>query len=171
MSIDSKSKPSIDSLKETAKMAESYFKTGEDKDQIQITSDVNNWWSYNKFPSSTNVITYKDEVIGFTFILPCNRYYLKQFIHKKIDEPELLDKIKGEVDLKNYDALYLCAAYVKPKLRRKGIILNAFKKHINKLIKITNKRIVLFYWGYSKSGSKLAEKVAEELHISIYKRK
>lgn len=97
-------------------IAEKFFHTDNDPDQLKINIK-NDKRIYAKFRECENVIKYKNQVIGETFILPCTKKIMNEFLENKITEAEMFEKIMKNVTYKNFDCVYLCLADVEPKHR------------------------------------------------------
>ena len=123
---------------------------------------------YKNINRCLNAIRDNNKIIGFTFVVPANKKLMNLFIKKEITEKELFNQIKKTVNYKNFDALYLCATVVNPKYRNKGLATKAFLKTIKQIAK--NKKVTLFYWGYSKEGKIMAKKKASLLNSKLIKR-
>jgi hypothetical protein len=100
--------------------------------------------------------------------LPADKEIMEKFISKEMNEDELLRAVQKKVTLKNFDAVYLCSALIKPEFRGKGYAKNSMKTSIKKIA--GNKKPILFYWKFSEEGAGLAKKIAEELNLEIRKR-
>ncbi len=154
-------------LRDTAEMAEKYF--GTEKDPSQMPTDENaSKWLLENIPDCVNVIKDNEELIGFTFIIPCNEDIMNQFLSKKINEAQLYEEVKKQKAHKNFTAIYLCSAFIKPEYRRKGLAAKAVMKSIKK---ITKKIPTLFFEAYSEEGKKTADAMAKKLKIKILERK
>src|SRR3989344_4453079 len=80
-------------IDETSKMTEAYFGTEKDPNQISTTPQ-NKDWIYKNIPKYLNIIKKGKEIIGYAFLLPCNRNLMEDFINNKINESSLLESIK-----------------------------------------------------------------------------
>ncbi len=157
-------------VKELLAMLESYFKTHDDPEQMQINLDGAHWIG-ERIPECSIIIKHKDEVVGSTFIMPCTKEIMKKFVSKEINEAELGEEIKNKVSYENMDAIYLCSVFVKPEHRNKGLALKGTLTSIEKISKKAHKEIEsLFYWAYSEEGKRLANKVAKSVKLHLYAR-
>jgi|SRR3989344_4028021 len=83
---------SLEDLDITSKIAENYFGTEKDPNQME-TSKENREWVY-KNQKYLNIIKYNNEIIGFAFLLPCTKELMESFVSKRINERELFEKDK-----------------------------------------------------------------------------
>ena len=150
-------------------MSEEYFSMQKDSGQMNATEE-NKEWVYKNAENCLNIVRNNDEIIGYAFALPCNKKLMKDFLSKKISEKELFEQIKN-TKIKKPEAIYLCASVVKKEFRRRGLATSAFVKIINKIIYNIKTKPILFYWGYSKEGERLAEKVANLTGLKLRARK
>jgi GNAT superfamily N-acetyltransferase len=104
--------------------------------------------------------------IAWMLVIPTTHNLMKQFIAKKITEKDLFKKTPLWV---KYEAVYLCSALVLPEHRRKGLAKRLIIKAM-KAIQRQHPIHYLFYWAFSKGGTRLAESVAKELSLPLYKR-
>ena len=152
-------------IREAALLAESYFHTEEDPTQLKA-SESNFSWIYYNFPQCMNIIKDAQKVIGLTFILPCTKIYMDDFLSKKMNECELFHKIQTTVHFGNFETIYVCLAYLKPAYRKLGLTLQSFIDSIQKLL-VKKNNAELFYWAYSLEGKQLAEKIGEKLRMRL----
>src|SRR3989344_6494256 len=96
-STDSKNKPTLKESIQSTKLVEDYFKTKEDNSQAQINLE-NIKWVRNNIPDCVNIIKYKNKNIGNTFIVPCNKKLMNQFLSKKTNENQLFEEIKRSIN-------------------------------------------------------------------------
>lgn len=155
-------------LRDTADLAEKYFGTRKDPEQMPTDEKASNWILHN-IPECVNVIKNNGEIIGFSFIMPCNEELMKQFISKKLNESQLYKEIKKKITYKNFTTIYLCSAFVKPDYRKKGLASKAVMKSIEKIMK-NNKIPTLFFEAYSEDGRKTVEAMAKKLKIQVKER-
>ncbi len=146
-------------LVQTSKLSEMYFKTNLDPSQFQVTK-ANTLYVFRYLKKFINIIKCNKKIIGFTFMLPCNKKLMNAFVNKKISENQLFDGIKKSVNPKKFEALYFCASFIKPKFRRKGLATEARMKSIKKLLKGKKIKPILFCWPYSAEGKRFGLKVA-----------
>ena len=152
---------------EVMALAEEYFKTESDSEQAKVNNENKNW-IHNNIPECIDVIKDKEKIIGFTLIFPCKQETMSLFLNEKINEDELLELIKKELNYKEFDSIYLCQALIIPEYRRKGLAMKGLIKSIEKIISFSkNKKPVLFYWPFSNEGKKLAEKISEKTGLKL----
>ncbi len=164
-------RPSLKDHIKCAKMSEAYFKMSKDKSQINsnIEDEI---WAHKYNPDTLNLIKINNKLIGFAWIVPCNKELMNKFLRKKNNEKTLLKKIQqNEINQKNFETLYLCASFIVPKYRGLGICTKAIIKTINKLIKIRKIKPILFSWPFNKEGYKLGLKVKKITKLKLLTRK
>ncbi len=151
-------KISREDLDETSRITEEYFGTEKDPSQM-ATTPQNRDWIYKNARGYLNIIRNNGEIIGYVFMLPCNKRLMEDFVTKKIDEATLFEGIK-KMKLDGVpETIYLCASIVKEEFRGKGLATAAFVKAINYVTHNLRSKPTLFYWRYSKEGEKLAKRV------------
>lgn len=150
-------------------LIDKYFRSQEDPEQMS-TSKENIRWVHKNIPECTNVIKYKDKVIGSTFIIPCNKRLMDLFIFKKMTERAMFEKIKKSINYKNFNTIYLCSAFIIPKFRHKGLPTTGFLKSIKRITEKRKIKPTLFYWSYSKEGNFLAKNTAKITKLKLLKR-
>ena len=164
-------KPTFKEYRQTAQLAEKFFKTENTKNQLK-TSKENSIWFYKNTPDSLNVIRINGKIIGFTFTVLCNKTIMRQFLSKKISEAKLFEKIKERgINENNFETLYFCASVIIPKYQRIGLGTKARVKTIQKLINIRNIKPILFSWPFTKEGEKLGLRVAKTSKLKLLIRK
>ena len=127
----------LEDLEETRNISEDYFGTQDDPNQIPTTQETRDW-IYKNAKDYLNIIRDNNEIIGYTFLLPCNKKLMQDFISKKINEAELFKKIK-KLDFKKYpETIYLCASILKEEFRGKGLSTIAAIKTIKKVTDLFN---------------------------------
>src|SRR3989344_9318563 len=111
---------------EASSLCETYFKTQLDTSQIP-TSTENNKWIYHHLKDYINLVREGDEIIGYSFMIPCTLSLMNDFLKKNINEAELFERIK-QLNPSFPTAIYLCDSFVKEKYRKKGLATTAFIK-------------------------------------------
>jgi GNAT superfamily N-acetyltransferase len=147
------------------RLAEEFFDVRNDPAQISVDRRVMS--RLRKIhPSTISEKRTKDGPVAWILVIPTTAIVMRQFIEKRINERELLRKtpLQG-----TYEAIYLCSALVLPEYRRKGLarrLLVRAVKAIQKQHQITS----LFYWAFSVAGKKLAQSVARETNLPLFRR-
>jgi GNAT superfamily N-acetyltransferase len=163
-------KESKKEIADAAKLSEEYFHTK--TDSAQMASSFENYnWIHKKFPYALGIIEDNKKVVGYTILLPCREKQMDEFLLGKINEKQLVDKIRKSPAPKSFEAIYFCEAYLKPSYRRKGIAFSAMIDSAKKLIKQSKtKPHTLFYWAYSKHSHKIAEHIAAKCKMILAER-
>lgn len=79
----------------------------------------------------------------------------------------MFDEIKNNVNIKNFDALYLCSSFIKPEFRGKGLSVEARMKTIRKVTKGIKIKPILFCDAYTKEGEKSCKETAKKLDLVL----
>jgi hypothetical protein len=146
-------------------LAEEFFGTRNDPTQISVDRKV--IVRLQKIhPGTLTEKKTKNGPIAWILIIPTTNNLMKLFVKRKINEQELLDKTPLRA---TYDSLYLCSALVLPEYRCKGLAKSLLIKAI-KSIQKQHPIKYLFYWAFSIEGKNLAESVAKEIGMPLYKR-
>jgi len=169
ITYSSDTKLTFKDLRDTAELAEKYFGTKKDPEQMP-TDENESRWLYENIPECVNVIKDNDKEVGFTFIIPCNKEIMDKFLSREINEAQLWEKVKREINYKNFTTIYLCSAFIIPRYRRKGLAVKAVLKSIDK-IKRTKQIPTLFFEGYSEDGKKAVEISTKKFKLKILERK
>jgi transcriptional regulator with XRE-family HTH domain len=155
-------------FEKVAELAEEFFQTA--KNYEQMPSEEITYEFIKKFAGSLNVIKDNKKVIGHTFILPCDKKSMTDFIEKRITEKQLFYRIRDKISANDYSALYLVSAQLIPEYQRKGLAVKSFVMQIKAYQKLI-KRPVLFFWPLSKEGLSLAKKAADITGLELKQRK
>ena len=158
-----------DDYESSCRLAESFFQTKEDPEQMSADELTFDFFT-NKFPYSGNIIKDDNKVIGHTFALPCNKEVMNKFLRGKINEKELFYEIRDQIKPHEYDSLYLVSAQILPGYQRRGLATNGFVMQVRAYQKMMGQCIELFYWSITPEGNKLAQKVAAKLNLPLKKR-
>ena len=150
----------------TIKIAESFFGTQHDPEQIPINKE-----SHEKLLSlNKNSVLYeldeKGEPVSWVIVIPTTEILMKDFLSSKINEKELFDMTKpGE----KYDSLYFCSAFTVPEFRNKGLALKLAESAIRKIS--GDRSMNIFSWAYSPEGTGLIKKLEDKLGVKILLKK
>jgi len=147
------------------KLAEEFFETKNDPAQLSINSEVIARLR-QIHPSTLSEKNVRKGPVAWVLVIPTTLDLMEKFTTKKINEQDLLNNtpLGGK-----YDSLYLCSALVLPEYRGKGLAKRLTSDAI-KSIRKTHPVKCLFYWAFSAEGEKLANSVARESHLPLYKR-
>lgn len=142
-----------------------FFDVKNDPEQLSITEEVMEKL-YKIHPSTMSEYNEGDGPIVWILLFPAQEAVMKRFLQGEISETELLDDtLPGE----DYDTIYLCSASVLPEYRRKGLAKKLTLEAIHEIRK-KYKIKSLFYWSFGPGGEALAESIAKEVNLPLYKR-
>jgi ribosomal protein S18 acetylase RimI-like enzyme len=148
------------------RMAEEVFDAHHDLQQLQVDADVISRL-VNLHQSSVTELDEGNGPLVWILLIPTTYVFMQDFLAEKISEQDLLDLTKpGTV----FDAIYLCSAMVLPECRNKGIAKQLTIQAIAD-IRGTHPIEALFVWPFSLAGEKLAESIARETGLPVFKRK
>ncbi len=148
---------------------ESYFDTEHDPEQMPIGSSEHQWIK-TRIPECATLIKQDNEVVGSTLILPCTLAFMESFIHGRLNEAQLVEKIRqSEISYENMQSIYCCSIFIAPEHRGHGLAYQTLLAAI-KTITPKNKKLPLFYWAHSLAGQKVIEKLADALKVDVYAR-
>lgn len=160
----------LNDLNMTSRISEEFFGTHNDASQIPTTQKTRDW-IYKNAKDYLNLVRVGDKIIGYAFLLPCNKIFMDEFISKEINEAKLFEKIKNLNTKRIPETIYLCASVIKEEFRGKGLSTTATIKIIRKVTDNLKKKPILFFWGYSKNGKKTAKKVSKLINLKLKERK
>ncbi len=147
------------------RFAEEFFDVRNDPAQISVDRKVIARLQ-NIHPSTMTEKRTKDGPVAWILVIPTTKILMKEFIERKITERELLKRTRAGG---TYEAIYLCSALVLPEYQRKGLAKRMFIKAV-KAIRRRHPISALFYWAFSLAGQKLAQSVAKEIGLPLFKR-
>jgi hypothetical protein len=147
------------------KLAEEFFETKNDPEQISVSEEIMNRL-HELHPSTMSEKKNENGPIAWVLVIPTTHQLMEEFIAKKINEKELLEKTPAGSE---YDALYLCSALVLPEERGKGLAKNLIIDAIRSIQK-QHPIKTLFYWSFSPEGKGLAMSVAREIGLPLRER-
>jgi len=146
-------------------LAEKFFGTASDPDQIPITME--SWDKLQALHPKTIVYTEAEgQPISWVVVLPTTKDLMDRFLAGEISEKDLLDKTQPA---DYYQALYLCAAFTVPERRRQGLAMKQFKQAIEGIS--TKGQAALFAWPFSDEGRSMLKRAQAELGQTILIRK
>ncbi len=147
-------------------LSNKFFYSEPDKEQLppeEFTFEVAKY----TFPGSLNIIKDNNQPIGSSSALPTTKKDMEEFVSKKINERKLWNRIK-QLKWEEADCIYLCATFILPKYRQKGIATESRYIQITTLQKTHPNLKYLFAWAYSKEGKLLINKISEKLQQQIF---
>lgn len=156
----------LDDCYETGKLAEKDFKMSYDGKQIPATKK-NVTWIFNNIPDCNNVIKFNGEIIGFSFIIPCSKKIMNLFIKNKINENELFELVKKSVGYENFETIYICSIFIKPKYRGQNLASLGLISSIKKITKKRKLKPSLFCQPYTDGGRIVSEKTAKKSGLKL----
>jgi len=147
------------------KLAEEFFDTKNDPTQISITpATIEKLRRIH--PNTLTEKSHRNGPVAWFIVIPTTRDLMDKFITKEISEQELLECTPLR---RKYDALYLCSALVLPEYRGRGVAKDLISTTIQSIQK-QHPIQYLFYWAFSVQGKRLANRIAEEFSLPLYKR-
>ncbi|GEM_PF-4072437 len=144
-------------LDATSEIAEEYFETKKDQDQVSPSEELKNW-IYKNCRDYLNVIRDGEKIIGYSFRIPTSVDLMNSFLRKEINEKQLFEKVMNQDFPKIPQAIYLCSTIIKESYRGKGL---AFEGSIKILEKFKKDKPVLFSWPFNESGKNLDKKISK----------
>ncbi|MCW3077347.1 MAG: GCN5-related N-acetyltransferase (GNAT)-like protein [Bacteroidetes bacterium] len=102
----------------------------------------------------------------WVLVIPTVNKIMLDFLEGTISEKELLKRTPLQV---NYDCIYLCSATTLPESRGKGETKKLCVKAIKEIQK-DHSIDALFVWPFTKEGESLAESVARECGLNLFKK-
>lgn len=144
------------------KVAEQFFQTTDDEDQIPIHTDT-----YKKLDQLSQQTLFFEEhdgaPVGWAILIPTTNTLKEQFLSGYISERVLFEKTKPQ---EVPEAVYLCSAFVLPEHRNKKIAFSILSRAIQ-YYQHLNPTASFFGWKYSDEGEKLFHSLEKNLHIAI----
>jgi hypothetical protein len=154
-----------DNLARMIRLAEDFFNTRVDPDQISVTEET--MARLRKIHPATLTEEADDRgPIAWMLVIPTTTKIMEEFVSGQINERELLENtpLTGP-----YQALYLCSALVLPEHRGKGLALSLICRAIE-TIRRDHPIEDLFFWGFSIEGERLAAAVARRSRLPLRER-
>ena len=146
---------------ESMRIAEDYFGTSDDPDQIRV-SDESMAKLRALHPASVLCRVEGGHPVSWVVTVPTSRELANQFLEGRITEAELLERSQPQ---EMYDAVYLCASFTVPEYRGRGYALD-LRKRVLAAIPQT-KDALLFSWPFSEEGKGLLKRLSQELNRPI----
>lgn len=104
--------------------------------------------------------------VAWVLVIPTTLDLMNRFLKNEISEKELFDLTPLKAA---YEALYLCAALVLEEYRQKGIAHRLTLKAVESIRK-DHPLKCLFVWPFSEEGDRLAEFIARETSLPLYRK-
>jgi len=155
----------LNNLERLIQLAEEVFSARTDPDQLDVDEEVLNSLK-NIHPASVSELDVGQGPIAWVLVIPTTTEIMTQFLHRKMSEKDILDLTP---EGGTYDTLYLCSALVLEEYRQKGIAKELCIKAIEKIC-VDHPLKALFVWSFTKEGEQLADKVAKQVGLPIFKR-
>jgi len=147
------------------KLVTAFFGTRTDPDQISVTDEERERLE-QLHPATFSEVANDDGPIVWLLIFPTTKALMNLFLEEKLTERELLEQTQpGD----NFEAVYLCSAYVLPEFRKQGLTQKLTLDAIKSMQK-DHAIKALFYWPFSEEGKRLAQTVAAELALPLLER-
>jgi GNAT superfamily N-acetyltransferase len=154
-----------DNLARMIRLAEDFFNTRDDPDQISVTEETMD--RLRKIhPATLTEEAREGGPIAWMLVIPTTKGIMEEFVSGRINERELFETtpLTGP-----YRALYLCSALVLPEHRGKGLALSLTCRAIG-AIQQDHPIETLFFWGFSVEGMRLASAAARKTGLPLRKR-
>jgi GNAT superfamily N-acetyltransferase len=146
-------------------LADQFFEAKNDPDQILVDAGVMERLK-GIHPATISEVSDDYGPIAWMLLIPTTHQVMEQFIRAEIGERQLLEMTPPGT---RFEAIYLCSALVLPEHRGKGL---ARRLAADAIRAIQNDHPIreLFVWAFSSEGMKLAESLAQEFHLPLYRR-
>ena len=154
-----------DNLQRMIKLAEEFFETKNDPEQISVTEEIMNRL-HELHPGTMSEVKNENGPIAWVLVIPTTHQLMEEFVSGAINEKELLDRTPYGI---RYEALYLCSALVLPEERGKGLAKDLIIEAVRSIQK-QHPIKTLFYWSFSPEGKRLASSVAKEIGLPLRER-
>jgi GNAT superfamily N-acetyltransferase len=154
-----------DNLQRMIKLADEFFETKNDPDQITVSEEVMSMLQ-KIHPATLSEKRDENGPCVWILVLPTTLRLMEEFLAEQINERELLGKTPIGA---TYDAVYLCSALVLPEHRGKGLARGLAADAVRSIQQAHPIRC-LFYWPFSTEGEKLANSIARELNLPLRRR-
>ncbi len=156
---------SADNLQRMIRLADEFFGAKGDPDQLSIDEEVIDRLK-KLHPATMSEERNEGGPIAWVLVIPTTRPVMELFLAGGINERQLLDMTAPGG---RYEAIYLCSALVLPEFRGRGI---ARSLTLNAISSIRKDHAIeaIFVWEFSKEGQALAEKVAADSGVPLFRR-
>ena len=154
-----------DNLSRMIRLAEEFFDVRNDPAQLAVTHEVMDRLR-RLHPRTLNEASDADGPFAWVLVIPTSRAAMEKFLSGGITERDLPEEAR---DGSPFEALYLCSALVLPEYRGKGLAKRLTLEAIAS-IRLDHPIRALYYWAFSGEGKELAETVAAECDLPLFKR-
>jgi hypothetical protein len=152
-------------LQRMLKLIDEVFATRNDPDQIQV-SKAQLRKLEKIHPSTLSEVSDANGPLIWVLMIPTTEKIMRGFLKGETSEKELLDQTQpGDA----YTCIYLCSATTLPEYRGKGETKKLCIKAIKDICK-THPIKALFVWPFTTDGEKLAEIIAGECGLELFKK-
>jgi ribosomal protein S18 acetylase RimI-like enzyme len=154
-----------DNLARMIQLAGEFFDAHNDPEQLAVDQDIMERL-LKIHPASRSERRDENGPIAWLLVIPTTAEVMKKFLDHEINERGLYDQTKpGD----KFEAIYLCSVLVLPEYRGKSIAKQMTLEAIREIQKdhpITS----LYYWAFSGEGERLANIVAKETGLPLYRK-
>jgi len=156
---------SLSNFERMIQLAEASFDSKNDANQLDVNENVIN----RLLEIHPNAVTEKDDGDGpvcWILLIPTTKQLMEQFLDNQLSELELFEKTPIGI---SYESIYLCSAMTLHEYRQQGITKSLCMEAIENIRK-NNPITSLFVWPFSHEGERLAEKIANETALPLFKK-
>ena len=146
-------------------LADEVFAVKSDPSQLDVNQEVLERL-YQLHPATVSEYNEGNGPVAWVLLIPTTLDLMNKFLENKISEKELFNLTP--LDTK-YEAVYLCSALVLDEYRRKGITKKLALNAIEDMRK-EHPLKVAFVWAFSPEGDLVAETIAHQASLPLYKR-
>jgi hypothetical protein len=141
------------------------FSTRNDPDQLQVTP-IQQKKLAALHPATLSELADENGPLIWVLVIPTTQKVMDQFLKASISENELLNLTSPE---DKFECIYLCSATTLPSERGKGRTKKLCVEAIRRICASYSIKS-LFVWPFTPGGDHLAEAVAAETRLSLFKR-
>lgn len=151
-------------LDKTIRIAEQYYGTATDANQIPIVPASNEKLE-RLHPKCVLIKVINDEPVSWSVVVPTSRSLAEQFVAGTITEKELFDRTEPAT---MYEALYFCSVFTVPEYYRQGFATALLRESLASIPLVPNP--YLCCWIFSPEGEKMYRAVTVKYNITIHRR-
>jgi hypothetical protein len=156
---------SLSNFEKMIQLATDSFDVKNDPNQLDVNENV----IKRLLEIHPGAVTEKDDGNGpiiWILLIPTTNKIMEQFIDNQISELKLFEQTPVGIA---YESIYLCSAMTLIEHRQKGITKKLCIEAIENIRK-SNPITSLFVWPFSVEGERLAEKIAHETGLPLFKK-